>query len=108
MTWNQNELILNNNKSIHFKQKIYKAIQIHDSIFVLLGFDFNNTTHCNIYCVNSLGDILWQIKKNSLDSSIKNMNDAYIGLFYQNGRYGAINFYNELIYFNPFNGKLLK
>lgn len=106
MTWNDNYLDLND-RHIEFNNKIYKVIEIKSYIFVLLGFSFDPSTHCNIYCLNQQGQILWQIKRKDINGTSKSMTNAYIGLMYQNGRYSATNFYNEVIYFNPFNGKII-
>ena len=105
MTWHDNYLVLDN-QSVEFKNKIYKVLERETYIFVLLGFDFDPKSHCNIYCIQKDGHILWQIKKNKHNST-KSMSDAYIGLTYRNGCYEAINFYNQTVYFNPYNGKII-
>lgn len=76
-------------------------------IFVLLGFDLDAQTHCNIYCLNQEGQEVWRIKKCESDGITKNMNNAYIGLRISEGKYLAVNFYNEVVRFNPFNGKII-
>ncbi len=106
MTYQNNCLQLNG-KEIQFPNKIYNVMTSKSYIFVLLGFDLDVQTHCNIYCLNHEGQELWKIKKRESSGVTKNMNNAYIGLRITDGKYAAVNFYNEIVHFNPFNGKII-
>ncbi len=106
MTYHNNCLHLNG-KEIIFQSKIYNVTRYKSYVFVLIGFDFDVTTHCNIYCFSQDGNELWKIKKHEVNEVAKNMKNAYIGLRVVDGDYAAVNFYNEVVHFNPFNGRII-
>lgn len=104
MVWQDNYVIVNNIK-VEFESKIYKLASHGKRIFVLIGFDINDHSHCNVYCINECGQIIWQIQPK--EKRGKNLEHAFISLKIQDGRYSVMNFYGEEYYFNPFNGKIL-
>lgn len=103
MVWQDNYIIIND-KKIEFKAKIYKVTSYKMRIFILIGFDMDEQTHCNVYCINECGQVAWQIQPKH--KTCKNMENAFISLKIQDGRYSVTNFYGDEYCFNPFNGKL--
>ncbi|HEV2294497.1 MAG TPA: hypothetical protein VGR35_11630 [Tepidisphaeraceae bacterium] len=100
------ELIVPSGMSVRFDSPIAEAVQVADTIVVVLEPQKGVISNENVFGIDGEGRIKWQIARQPWGEG--NLNNPYVGVQARGGEIQAFNWSDRVVFVDPRDGRVLR